>query len=102
MKLYCLITIVISSVFLLSCDDSSSSKNEDYKIAVESNTSWSGSFANRTVDGSGDKIVDIPDDPPQCAVVQKQTASGYLRVRVLPHGDWVETTAAYGLVTTCL
>lgn len=82
----------------------------NYKAEVQSNTSWSGSFSNRTVDGSGNRTVDLPDDPPVCCVVQKETESGYLRVRVIAKGggilgpsdgEWVETTAAYGVVTAC-
>ncbi len=82
----------------------------DYKADVQSNTQWTGAFGDRSVDGSGNKIVDLPDEHPQCCVVQKETENGYLRVRVLAEGgglfgpedsDWVETTADYGVVTVC-
>lgn len=82
----------------------------DYKAEVESNTSWSGSFGGRTVDGTGNRTIDLPDEHPQCCVVQKDTESGYLKVRVVADGggifgpsdsDWVETTAAYGVATAC-
>ena len=82
----------------------------DYKAEVESNTSWSGSFGGRTVDGTGNKTIDVPDEHPQCCVVQKDGESGFLKVRVVAEGggifspsdsDWVETTAAYGVVSAC-
>lgn len=82
----------------------------DYKAEVKSSTSWSGAFGNATVDGTGDRIVDIPDDAPQCVVVQKQTTDGSLSVRVVTEGgglfapgdsDWSTTTATYGVVTAC-
>ena len=81
----------------------------DYQAEVESDTSWSGAFGDRTVDGTGNQVVDLPDDWPQCVVVQKQTIHGFLRVRVIGGGgilgpgdsDWVETTAEYGVVSAC-
>jgi hypothetical protein len=83
----------------------------DYKAEVQSDTSWSGAFGNRTVDGRGNKTVDLPDEHPQCCVVQKQTEQGYLRVRVKAEGgmwlfgpddsDWAETRAEYGVVSVC-
>ncbi|HUV29525.1 MAG TPA: hypothetical protein VMY05_00340 [Acidobacteriota bacterium] len=83
----------------------------DYKCEVTSNTSWSGIFADRTVDGEGDQTVDIPDDPPECVVVQKETEKGYLRIKLIAEGGWflnsaddrpsVTTTAKYGIVSDC-
>lgn len=82
----------------------------DYTAEIQSNTSWTGVFINRTVDGSGNRIVDIPDDfEPPCVAVQKDTEEGYVRARVTTSGgflgpgdgDWVETTAQYGAVTAC-
>lgn len=82
----------------------------DYKAEVKSSTSWSGAFGNSTVDGSGDRTVDIPDDYPQCVVVQKETSVGSLSVRVVAEGggifapsdsDWATTTAQYGVVSAC-
>lgn len=86
----------------------------DTKAEVQSNTSWSGAFGNRTVDGSGDAIIDLPDEDNQCAVVQKETSGGYLKLRIIqdPEGiekirgdkesSWSETTADYGVVSACL
>lgn len=82
----------------------------DYKAEVESDTTWSGAFGDRSVDGSGAETVDLPDEHPQCCVVQKDTEGGYLKVRVVAEGggwfgpgdsDWVETTASYGVVSAC-
>ena len=103
MRLLPLILICLSSLFFISC-------SADYKAEVQSNTSWSGAFGNRTVDGTGNRTIDIPDDPPQCCVVQKETEQGFLKVRIVAKGggifgpddsEWVETTAAYGVVTVC-
>ena len=97
--------IVLTLVMLLFCGC-----GVDYKAEVQSNTKWSGAFGNRTVDGSGNRTIDLPDDHPQCCVVQKQTEDGYLKVRVVGEGgwilgpgdsDWVETTADYGVVSVC-
>lgn len=93
-------------VFVISC-------SVDYNAEVKSNTTWSGAFGNRTVDGNGNSTVDLSGEHPVCCCVQKQTSSGYLRVRVTASGgflggifgpgnsSWVETTAAYGVVTVC-
>ena len=94
----------VIAILLMSC-------SVDYKAEVQSNTSWSGAFGNRSVDGSGNQTVDLPDEHPQCIVVQKDTEQGFLRVRVAAEGggwlfspedsDWVETTAAFGVVSAC-
>ncbi len=81
----------------------------DYKAKVESNTTWSGSFGNRTVDGSGNQTVNLPDDDIVCCVVQKQTSQGFLHVKIVDEGSflfnnetkWVKTTAEYGVVSLC-
>lgn len=81
----------------------------DWKAKVESNTSWSGSFSGRTVDGRGNKTVDLDYDDIICCVVQKQTVEGYLRVSIVDEGsnpfatdgESKETTAAYGVVSVC-
>jgi hypothetical protein len=82
----------------------------EYKAEVESDTSWSGAFGNRSVDGRGNDRISLGKDHPVCCVVQKETASGFLKVRVKAEGgglfgpgdsDWVETTAQYGVVSVC-
>ena len=86
----------------------------DYTAEIESNTTWSGSFDGRTVEGSGNQTEPLGDEGPQCCEVQKETEEGYLKVRVaakrtfeffgLPldvSSDWVETTAEYGVVSVC-
>jgi len=62
----------------------------------------------------GNKIINVSDDPPVCAVVQKQTKGGYLTVKMVRHNsglaailgsenvvDQATTTAAYGIATVC-
>lgn len=82
----------------------------DYKVKVESDTSWSGAFGNRTVDGSGNRTVDLDDDGETvCCVVQKQTREGYLKITIIDDGSSifasdgksVRTTAEYGVVSVC-
>ena len=98
------------AVILLAVSLTSLGCGVDYKAEVQSDTEWSGAFGNRTVDGSGSTTVDLPDDHPQCCVVQKQTEHGYLKVRVVGEGgwlvgpgdsDWAVTYAEYGVVSIC-
>jgi hypothetical protein len=79
----------------------------DFKVKVESNTSWSGVFGETVVEGSGNREIDIADDGRACVVVQKNTVGGYLRIRIENpddtsyQRDWDETHAAYGSVYQC-
>lgn len=66
---------------------------------VESNTTWSGSFTGRTVDGSGNQTVKLTGSSPFCASVQKQTKAGFLTVSIGGHSN--TTTAEFGVVTVC-
>lgn len=85
--------------------------SHDYKAKVESDTSWSGAFSTRTVQGSGNQIVDIDndDDGVVCVAVQKQTRLGSLAVQVVDEGNtWfkkngprVVTNADFGVATAC-
>lgn len=67
---------------------------------VESDTSWSGAFDNRTVSGRGDMKVDMGARATKCAVVQKQTREGYLTVSITG-GDTATTFADFGVVSVC-
>ena len=83
----------------------------DLVVEVESNTSWSGYFHNRSVDGSGDETVDVPEESIVCATVQKGTEGGTLTVRMVRRDvgifqtdneeDSASTSAAYGVVSVC-
>lgn len=67
---------------------------------VTSDTSWSGSFNGRTVEGRGNQTVDLGGgDSPKCAVVQKQTTNGFLTVKI--GSDEKTTTASFGVVSVC-
>ena len=83
-----------------------------YNAEIESNTTWSGSFGDQTIEGAGNTDVFLTDaSHPVCVVVQKKTETGLLRLRVVKHiiipqselvaTDWVETTADYGEVSAC-
>ena len=100
----------VAAAFMLSAIILLMGCSPEYKAEIESTTSWSGAFGDRTVDGSGNQTVSLPGEHPQCCVVQKGTESGSLKVRVIAEGggifgpgdsDWVETTAAYGVVSVC-
>jgi hypothetical protein len=72
----------------------------DTNAEVESNTTWSGSFNGRTVDGSGNQTILLgKGSGAYCATVQKQTRSGFLTVTVSGHSN--TTTADFGVVTVC-
>jgi hypothetical protein len=81
----------------------------DIKAEVESDTRWSGVFGTLSTDGQGNRMIDMPDGPSQCATVSKLTEAGYLRLRITVSGgltgpagsDWAETTAPFGTVTAC-
>ena len=94
--------IIFITVVFFSC-------GPDWKADVKSDTTWSGSFGNRTVDGSGNQIVNLPDDDIVCCVVQKDTRGGYLEVKIVDKGGSIfstdgekaKTTAEYGVVSVC-
>ena len=97
------VLILVGGMLLAGC-------SVDYKAQVRSDTTWSGSFGNRSVDGSGNQTIDLPDEHPQCVVVQKDTRQGVLSVRVVAEGGglfkpedsaWAETTAEFGVVSAC-
>ena len=79
-----------------------------WKADVESNTTWSGDFSGRTVDGYGNQRVDLGNDA-ECCVVQKKTSQGFLKVSLVntsgnpfaANGESKETTASYGVVSVC-
>ena len=96
------IIVMVALAVLTGC-------STDLTVDINSDTEWSGSFGGRTVEGVGARSVDIPDDHPQCVVVQKQTEGGYLKIQIKADGgilgpsgsDEVSTTAAYGVVSAC-
>jgi hypothetical protein len=91
--------VVVSSltVVMLVCTGCNLFQDEAH---VTSDTSWSGDFNGRTVDGSGNRTVDLGGgDNPKCAVVQKKTANGFLTLKI--GSDEKTTTAAFGVVSAC-
>ena len=68
---------------------------------VGSDTSWSGVFDGRSVDGTGDMKVDMgARGGMKCAVVQKKTREGFLTVSI-SGGESKTTTANFGSVSVC-
>lgn len=108
-KILCVPALVLA---LMGCEESN-----DYYAVVDSNTTWSGVFGNRTVDGSGHNEVDLPDNSP-CVVASIQTETGFLTVTVMSHvtgggimgigerndreqQDTATTEASHGMVAVC-
>ena len=75
----------------------------DYKLEIKSNTSWTAVVGgNRAIDGEFNETIDLPDDAqPFCAAVTKRTVDGYIRARVVPGGEWVETDEPAGSIAPC-
>jgi len=100
MKRFCLLIIIILGVLVVGCSD--------WKAKISSNTSWSGSFGGTTIDGSGDRTIDLPNDEIVCIVVQKRTRKGTLSAEIvnesflgLGGSGKKTTTAEYGVVSVC-
>lgn len=85
-----------------------------YKAEISSDTSWSAEFADQTIEGSGNKTIDLPDSHPSCCVVQKQTENGWLAIYISAEGggflgifggpsdsDQKETLESYGILKGC-
>ncbi len=71
-------------------------------LQIESDTSWSGAINNTTVEGSGNRDIDMDEN--SCAVFQKETMNGSLKITVkgnLFGGEDAHTTAEYGVVSVC-
>ncbi len=104
MKKFATIFCVFALLFSVSC-------TADWQVRVESDTSWSGAFGNRTVDGTGNQVIDLEDGDVDCVVVQKETREGFLSIQVFSDGsglldpgqekDKVTTTAEFGIVSDC-
>ncbi len=80
----------------------------DYKAQVESNTTWSGVFAGKSIDGAGNSTIDVPDDGELCIVIQKNTRGGFVQVRIIDvtesssyEDDWERTEEVYGTIEIC-
>lgn len=66
---------------------------KDWKLEIESNTSWSGTYgavsgsglSEGDVQGSGNRSFDLPDDDSVCSAFT-QTGNGYLKVKIKDDG----------------
>ncbi len=89
------VVIVVAALSLAGC----SAFNTDAHVI--SDTTWSGSFEGRTVDGTGNQTVSLGGGTrPKCASVQKRTERGTLTLKI-DGGDEKTTTAAFGVVSGC-
>ena len=76
----------------------------EFEFRIESNTSWTGSFGGKTIDGHGDMIIPVgvhqfyhTDE----AWARKDTERGLLRLEAIRDGepvDWDWTYEPYGQV----
>lgn len=88
--------LVIAVLLSASCD-----KLLSLDANVQSDTSWSGSFDGRTVEGRGNQTVRLgTGNVVRCVAVQKQTRAGYLTVDV-DGQERKTTTAEFGVVSAC-
>jgi len=71
------------------------------RLEVESDTCWDG-LINGTVHigACGNKNYDVTSGF-KCAELQKQTAVGLLRARIVDRTVWVETSEPFGLIKLC-
>jgi|GEM_PF-1684347 len=75
-------------------------------LRIESDTEWSGFIDNRTVDGTGNRDLQVQAYGDRCYSLQKTTAEGYLRLSLVDSDGKIlvqenETTARYGSVMVC-
>jgi len=74
-----LLVLLAGSLFIAGC-------SIDAKVEVRSNGNWSGDFAGTYLEGSGNRTVNIPDDPPQCVSVELESSNSYLEVELVEDG----------------
>jgi hypothetical protein len=89
---------------------------DEWKAEVTSNTSWRGQIGGSTqngdltstsVEGSGNRTVDLGSEKRVCCAFKKTTASGYLKVKIKNEaflgtdGPEAETSVSFGLVELC-
>lgn len=90
-----LLTLPALAVLLSGCSAYESTAH------VASDTSWSGSFDGRTVDGTGNQTIKLgATDVVKCASVRKLTRVGTLTLDI-DGSDKKTTTAEFGVVTSC-
>ena len=95
----------------LTADTNNIPATASYRAIIRSNTTWTGSFVNRTVEGSGNATIQLPGPAPVCVVVHKKVASGYLELQIesyiaasnelLHQQGAVRTDASFGVVSDC-
>lgn len=98
---------IVCAFFLFSgCDEEDEKPNPDWQVRITANCGWSGFFDNRSVDGTGDTIVDVSNGSIVCATVQKTVAFGTLTASMYDginnhEADRATTTAEFGVVSVC-
>ena len=71
-----------------------------YRVEIQSDTCWQGSIDNtQNISGCGNSTYKVVG-PMNCAVLNKTSPQGYLRVRIDGRA-WAETSDPYGSIEAC-
>jgi len=92
--------VMASAALLLFVGLGGTGCSKNHRVEIQSDTCWDGIInGQQNISGCGDQNYKIIGEL-GCARIQKQTAIGYLRLRV-DGGAWTETTEQFGLLQTC-
>lgn len=112
-KSYQHIIIILMLSFFIGCPVE---HDISYVIEIESNTSWAVVYHGKTVEGFGNRFIDLPSkgdgyDLPVCALIKKKSIRGYVKARIAADegvsilgsydGEWFETYASFGEMRVC-
>ena len=76
------IVVILGLVIIGNLAGPPTEKKRPKRFAViTSNTEWSGFFWNRTVAGTGDMAIEMPQRGTACCNVQKETVGGSLTLQ---------------------
>ncbi len=91
---------LVATAFMLGSLIGAAGCSKHHRIEIQSDTCWDGIInSQQNINGCRNKNYKIIGDL-GCVRIQKQTAVGYLRVRV-DSGAWSETSEQFGLLQIC-
>ena len=91
--LFAALVVLLGVVTLTGC-------SERHRIEVQSNVCWDGTInSDQRVSECGNVSYKVTGKL-KCIVIQKQSANGYLRIRI-DQRAWSETTEPFGLLQVC-
>jgi hypothetical protein len=106
-RLWLLLLIPLVGVILLISSVKNRPAEVKYEILrIESNTTWSGFIDGRSIDGKGNRDLEVTWYGQSCYTLQKQTESGFLKIGLHDNKDNLVagenvTSARFGLVQIC-